>query len=98
MLEGRYNIAGEMSKREIVSIYKNQNISSNITIYRIIKECEEIFNHSRLQNIIKFKHFTCRSYQSKEKLPEIILNVKSDKCVQNRVIRDSSKMINTKTY
>jgi hypothetical protein len=59
---GIYNLL----KRDIVAIYRNQNISKT-TIYRIIRECEEdlpymnlhkagrsgVFNHPRLQNLIE---------------------------------------------
>jgi transposase len=56
-----------MLKRDIVAIYRNQNISKT-TIYGIIRECEEglpclnlpktgrpqVLNHPRLQNLIEF--------------------------------------------
>jgi hypothetical protein len=59
---GIYNLL----KRDIVAIYRNQNISKT-TIYRIIRECEEdlpymnlhktgrsgVLNHPRLQNLIE---------------------------------------------
>lgn len=37
---GIYNLVGRMTKREIVRIYQDQNISKS-TIYRTIKDCEE---------------------------------------------------------
>lgn len=37
---GVYNLVGRMSKRDIVDIYRDQNISKS-TIYRTIKECQE---------------------------------------------------------
>jgi hypothetical protein len=63
---GIYNLVGQMLKRDIVAIYRNQNISKT-TIYRIIRECEEdlpymnlhktgrsgVLNHPRLQNLIE---------------------------------------------
>jgi hypothetical protein len=59
---GIYNLL----KRDIVAIYRNQNISKT-TIYRIIRECDEdlpymnlhktgrsgVLNHPRLQNLIE---------------------------------------------
>jgi transposase len=37
---GIYNLVGRMPKRDIVDIYRDQNISKS-TIYRTIKECQE---------------------------------------------------------
>jgi hypothetical protein len=37
---GIYNLVGRMPKRDIVDIYRDQNISKS-TIYRTVKECQE---------------------------------------------------------